>query len=282
MSRSVSRAWSRVLGTLGLRRGDGELREELEAHVQLLTDENIRRGMTPEEANRQARIRFGNVSAMQERYKDQRGLPFVELVFQDLRFAFRSFMRSPRFTLPALTALALGIGATSAIFSVVRGVILEPLPYRDPDRIVAVWENRLDRNRPRNVIAAANFVAWRERNKSFEYLGMIGPARQNIELNGQPSEVAGFAASSDAMAALGTQPQLGRLYTPEEDLEGAPRVVVISHEFWQTRLGGRSDVLGQQLTMNQQPREIIGVMPPGFTIEGTAGAFFAPYGWTVE
>ena len=92
----------------------------------------------------------------------------------------------------------------------------------------------------------------------------------------------GFFASADALAALGTQPQLGRLYTPAEDLEGAPRVMVISHEFWQTRLGGRSDVLGQTLTVNQQPREIIGVMPPRFTIEGTPGAYFVPYGWTVE
>jgi putative ABC transport system permease protein len=282
MRRRLSRAWSRALGTLGLRRSDGDLAEELEAHVQLLIDDNIRRGMAPDEANRQARIRFGNVSAMHEQYKDQRGLPFVELAFQDIRFAFRSFMRSPRFTLPALTALALGIGATSAIFSVVRGVMLEPLPYRDPDRIVAVWENRLDRNRPRNVISPANFAAWRERNKSFEYLGMIGPARLNVELDGQPAEVAGFSASADAMAAFGTQPQLGRLYTPDEDLENAPAVVVISHEFWQTRLGGRSDVLGQQLTMNQLRREIIGVMPPRFTVEGTAGAFFVPYGWTLE
>jgi putative ABC transport system permease protein len=204
------------------------------------------------------------------------------MLTQDLRFAVRSFLRSPRFTVPAVIALALGIGATSAIFSVVRGVMLEPLPYRDPDRIVAVWENRVDRNRPRNVIASANFVEWLERSKSFEHLGMVGPSRQNIVLNGQPSEVAGFFASADALAALGTQPRLGRLYTPAEDLEGAPRVMVISHEFWQTRLGGRSDVLGQTLTVNQQPREIIGVMPPRFTLEGTPGAYFIPYGWTIE
>ena len=204
------------------------------------------------------------------------------MLLQDLRFALRSFLRSPRFTIPAVIALALGIGATSAIFSVVRGVMLEPLPYRDPDRIVAIWENRLDRNRPRNVVSAANFVEWRERSKSFEYLGMVGPARLNIELNNQPYEVEGFMASADALAALGTQPQLGRLYTPAEDLAGAPRVMVISHEFWQTRLGGRGDVLGQTLTVNQLPREIIGVMPPRFTIEGAPGGYFVPYGWTVE
>ena len=204
------------------------------------------------------------------------------MLLQDLRFAVRSFLRAPRFTVPAVIALALGIGATSAIFSVVRGVLLEPLPYRDPERIVAIWEHRVDRNRPRNVIASANFVAWRERNKSFELLGMVGPSRQNIVLDGQPQEVAGFFASSDALAAFGTQPQLGRLYTPDEDLASAERVVVISHEFWQARLGGRSDVLGTSLTMNQQPRTVIGVMPPAFTIEGLPVAYMIPYGWTIE
>ena len=204
------------------------------------------------------------------------------MLIQDLKFAVRSFLRAPRFTVPAVVALALGIGATSAIFSVVRGVMLEALPYQDPERIVSVWENRLDRNRPRNVVSAANFVEWRERNKSFEYLGMVGPARQNIVLNGQPEEIAGFFTSADALAALGTQPQMGRLYTPDEDLASAERVMVISHEFWQTRLGGRSDVLGLSLTMNQQPRTIVGVMPPRFNIEGAPAPYLIPYGWTVE
>jgi putative ABC transport system permease protein len=129
------------------------------------------------------------------------------MFIQDLRFAVRSFLRSPRFTVPAVIALALGIGATSAIFSVVRGVMLEPLPYRDPDRIVAVWENRLDRNRPRNVIAPANFVAWRDRATSFEFLGMVQRSTQNIITNGLPEELAGFRGSSDALKAFGTEPQ---------------------------------------------------------------------------
>jgi putative ABC transport system permease protein len=204
------------------------------------------------------------------------------MLFQDLRFALRSFLRAPRFTVPALVALALGIGATSAIFSIVRGVILKPLPYRDPERIVAIWEHRVDRNRPRNVIAPGNFVAWRERNKSFDLLGMVTPSTQNIVLNGQPEEVAGHRASADAMAAFGTQPQLGRLYTADEDIAGNDLVMLISHEFWQARFGGRSDVLGMSLTVNQQPRTVIGIMPPDFTIEGLPGHYMIPYGWTIE
>ena len=203
------------------------------------------------------------------------------MFIQDLRFALRSFLRAPRFTVPALLALALGIGATSAIFSVVRGVMLQPLPYRDPDRIVAIWENRLGRN-PRNVIGAANFIEWRERNKSFELLGMVGPSRLTIVLGDRPEEVAGFAASADALAAFGTPPQLGRTFTPQEDLEGNDGVIVISHQFWQTRLGGRPDVIGSSLTANGRPRSVIGVMPPDFTIEGQRAAYLVPYGWTVE
>jgi putative ABC transport system permease protein len=153
---------------------------------------------------------------------------------QDLRFAVRSFLRAPRFTVPAVLALALGIGATSAIFSVVRGVLLEPLPYNDPDRIVSIWEANASRNRTRNVIGPANFVAWKERNRSFEYLGMVGPARLNFILDGQPYEVAGLSASSEVFGALGVQPALGRTYTAAEDLQGNDDVLVVSHEFWQS------------------------------------------------
>ncbi|MDO8678000.1 MAG: ABC transporter permease [Acidobacteriota bacterium] len=203
-------------------------------------------------------------------------------LWQDLRFAMRSFLRAPRFSIPALIALTLGIGATSAIFSVVRGVMLKRLPYRDPERLVAIWEGRLDRGLARNVIADANFVAWRERQKSFDFLGMVGQSRQNIVINDQPEETRGFRASADSLSAIGTQPQLGRLHTPEEDFEGNDRVILISHEFWQTRLGGRTDVLGLSLISNNRPRSVIGVMPPGFTIEGLPTNYLIPYGWTVE
>jgi predicted permease len=199
-----------------------------------------------------------------------------------MRFALRSFLRAPRFTIPALMALTLGIGASSAIFSVVRGVVLEPLPYRDPDRIVAVWENRIDRNRPRNVIAPANYVAWRERQQAFEFLGMVQPSTQTFMFDNQPQEIAGYRASTDAMLAFGTPPQLGRLFTAEEDLPGGDNVMIVSHEFWQTRLGGRSDVLGSSLTVNGRPRVIIGVMPPRFTIEGQLTNYVIPYGVAVE
>ena len=201
-------------------------------------------------------------------------------VIQDLRFAARSFRRSPRFAVPAILALALGIGATSAIFSVVRGVMLRPLPYSDPERIVVVWESSARRNR--NVIADANFVEWRERNRSFTHLAMAGPTRISVMLGGQPEEVIGRVASADLFPVLGVRPALGRAYLPSEDEEGRDDVIIVSDEFWRTRLGGRPDVIGTTINASGRSRTLIGVMPAGFTLLGERTDFLVPYGWTIE
>jgi putative ABC transport system permease protein len=203
-------------------------------------------------------------------------------LLQDLRFAVRSFLRSPRFTIPAILALAVGVGSTSAIFSIVESVVLRPLPYDDPDRIVVVWEHNVQRNRPRNVIAPANFVEWRERNRSFEYLAMVGPSRQAVMINGQPEEAAGLFASSELFPALGVQPALGRAYTAREDERGNDLVIVLGHDYWRSRFAGRTDVLGQTLITSGRPRVVVGVMPPGFTVAGQRADYLIPYGWLVE
>jgi putative ABC transport system permease protein len=188
--------------------------------------------------------------------------------------------RSPGFTTAALLTLAIGIGATSAVFSVVRTVMLEPLPYRDPDRIVTVWETNRG-GTSENVIAPANFVAWRERSRTLEHLGMVGPAGLVIMIDGQPSNVSGMTVSADVFAALGVQPAMGRAYTVEEDLGGRDTVIVLSYEFWQRRLGGR-DVLGTTLSTGSGPRTVVGVMPPGFTLVGDKADFLIPYGQSLE
>ena len=202
-------------------------------------------------------------------------------LLQDLRFAARSFARTPRFTLPAILALALGIGATTATFSIVRGVMLKPLPYAQPDRIVVVWESNQQRNRPRNVVSGANWLEWRARNRSFTELAIAGPARLTLTIDGRPEEIAGLVASSHVFPVLGVQPVLGRAYTEAEDIDGTDQVLVITHEFWQARLGGRMDVLGSTIAADGQPREVIGVMAPGFSLMGQSASFLMPYGWTL-
>ena len=204
----------------------------------------------------------------------------VEDSLRDVRHGVRMLRRSPGFTAAALLTLALSIGATAAVFSVVRTVMLEPLPYRDPDRLVAVWETNRG-GTSRNVIAPANFVAWRERVRTLEHLGMVGPANLVLIVDGQPSNVSGLTVSADVFAALGVRPALGRAYTVEEDLGGPSAVIVLSYEFWQGRLGGR-DVLGTTLSTGSGPATVIGIMPPGFTMVGQKADFLIPYGESLE
>jgi putative ABC transport system permease protein len=203
-------------------------------------------------------------------------------LMQDLRFALRAFVRTPRFTVPAVLALALGIGATAAIFSVVRGVMLKPLPYRDPDRIVSIWETNASRSQTRAIVANANYIAAREQSRSFEYFGMVGPTRANLLVNGQPWEIPGMLASSEALAALGVQPVTGRIFTPTEDLLGKDQVIILSFELWQSRLAGRSDMVGSTLSLSGMTRTVVGIMPPGFTIEGQRADYYITYGWTLD
>ena len=200
---------------------------------------------------------------------------------RDLRHGLRLLQRAPGFAAGALVTLALGIGATAAVFSVVRTVMLEPLPYRDPDRIVTVWETNRG-GTARNVIAPANFAAWRERSKTLDHLGMVGFTGFTMMVNGQPVETTGLTVSADVFSALGVQPMLGRAYTPEEDFGGNSAVLVLSHEFWQRQLAGRADVLGMSVPTDRGPRTVLGIMPPGFTIVGQKADFLTPYGATLD
>jgi len=210
-----------------------------------------------------------------------KNLALLEDTARDLRHGVRVLRRAPGFTAGALLTLALGIGATAAIFSVVRTVMLEPLPYRDPDRIVTVWETNRG-GTVRNVIAPANFVAWRERSRTLEHLGMVGPAGLAMIVNGQPLQTSGLAVSGDVFSALGVQPILGRAYTAEEDFGANSALLVLSHEFWQRQLAGRTDVLGMTVATDGGPRTVVGVMPPGFTLVGQKADFLMPYGQTLE
>ena len=243
-------------------------------------EQKMSSGMSRADATRAARADMGSVEAVKDDMRDVAWETRVGTLLQDLRFAVRSFVRAPRFTIPALLALALGIGATSAIFSVVRGVMLRPLPYHEPERVVAVWETNRTGNR--NVISPANFLVWRDRTRSLDHLGMVEPRRLAMIINGQADEIEGLAFSSGVFPALGVQPALGRSYTAEEDLEGTDAVIVLSHEFWQTRLGGRSDVLGMALTVDGRRRTVVGVMAAGFTVVGQKAAYLIPYGWDLD
>jgi putative ABC transport system permease protein len=277
--RWITESWKWIRSISRRQTLESGLDEEIRFHIDQQIEKNRRAGMSPDEARRQALLKFGGVERVRESTWDEIRPALLEDSVRDLRHGVRVLRRAPGFSAAAVVTLALGIGATSAIFSVVRTVMLEPLPYREPDRIVTVWETTRGGTQ-RNVIAPANFVAWRERTRTLEHLGMVGPGSVAMVINGQAIEVAGLAFSSDVFRALGVQPALGRAYTAEEDVGDA--VIVLSHEFWQRRLGGRRDVLDMTLTTDGSPRTVVGVMPPGFTVVGQKADFLVPYGQTME
>lgn len=277
----LSESWKRLRSVVRRDAIEHDLDDEIRFHLDKQTEKNLRAGMQPDEARRQAAVRFGGVERAKEQTRDEVRPVLVEDTLRDLKYAARLLARSPGFTLAALTTLAIGIGATSATYSVVRTVMLEPLPYRDPDRLVTIWETNRG-GTSRNVIAPANFVEWRERARTVEHLAMTGPAGIAFLMNGQAYDVRGRTLSAAAFHALGVQPAMGRAYTAEEDFGGRTDVVVLSHEFWQRRLGGRADVVGLTLATDNGPRTVLGVMPPAFTILGEPAEFFVPYDRTLE
>ena len=278
--RRLTTAWHWLRSSLRRRALEGRLDDEMRFHLEQQAAKHERAGMSPAEARRTALLQFGGVERTREHTRDEIRPLLLDDSLRDVRQGFRVLRRAPGFTAAALLTLALGIGGTAAIFSVVRAVMLEPLPYDRPDRLATVWETNRGAT-SRNVIAPANFVAWRERTRTLQDLGMIGPAGLSMVAGGQPQRVAGHTVSADVFRAIGVQPTLGRAYTTEEDHGGAP-VVVLSHEFWEHRLGGRRDIVGSTVSTDAGPLTVVGVMPAGFTVLGEKTDFLRPYGMTLE
>jgi len=199
----------------------------------------------------------------------------MNTVLQEFRHAFRSLRNRPGFTIAAVASLALGIGAATASFSVVNGVLLKPLPYDDPDRLVMVWEQNFPRGRDRNTVSPANFITWREQASVFENLAALYPASATLIGGGEPERVGVVLASASLFPLLGVQPAAGRTYGAEDDRDGAPLVALLGYGFWQRRFGGDASVVGRALTVNGQPVTVVGVLPQGFDFD-----FPIDFGWT--
>jgi putative ABC transport system permease protein len=200
----------------------------------------------------------------------------MDTLLQDLRYAVRTLRRTPGFTLAATACLALGIGANTAIFSVINAVLLRPLPFADPGTLVMIWETNPQKTRDRNVVSPGDYLDWRAQSSSFTDMGTYVDWRGNLTGVDQPVELAISIATASFFTVLGVPPELGRVYTPEEDVPNGPSVVVLSHGLWQRRFGGRADVIGERLEINGRPSTIVGVMPERFGIEGSRAELWAP------
>ena len=257
------RGWlARLFGVFNRNQREREFAEELEIHIALHIEDNLRAGMSLEEARRQALIKFGGVTQVRELHREQRGLPRLETLLQNLRFGVRMLLKNPGFSLIAIVTLALGIGANTAIFSVVHTALLESLPYRDADRLVMVWEK--SQTRTQNVINLGNFFDWKTQTNSFEDMAAFVDTRANLIGDGEPVEAPMQVCTDNLFSVLGVQPVLGRAFTPAHSKSGQDDVVVLSYGLWQRRFGGDLNVIGRKLMLNNDENTIIGVLPPDF------------------
>jgi len=252
----------RLAGLFRKDRRERELADEMESHLQMHIEDNLRTGMSAAEARRQAMIKLGGVEQTKELYRERRGLPLLETFFQDLRFSFRMLRKNPGFTVVVLLTLALGIGATTAIFSVVYGVLLRPLPYTDSSRIMAVFE--VNSKGGWSHLADPNFDDFRDQNRSFQAIAKYNYYVVSVSGASQPSRTTVASVSPDFLKVLGIQPILGRDFSAGDAKKGAGRATLVSYGYWKQYLGSSPDLSQSHLKIDGAVFSVIGVLPAGF------------------
>ena len=261
-----------------------DLDEELSFHIDMRAAELVAGGMSSDDARRKATREFGDVEFTREYCRrldeggeraDRRGEWFADLR-QDLTQAIRVLRRSPAFLAIALITIALGVGANSAIFTVVRGVLLRPLPFGQPDRLVAVYEDDRPDHSPRSQLAAADYVDYRNQQSTLTDIGVVGFGGLDYQGATEPVALRGLRFSANVFSILGVPPMLGRTFAPDEDKPGKTNVVVLSFATWRGVFGGDASVVGRSFPMSGTPTTVIGVMPPGFTFGGDE-QFWMPF-----
>ncbi|MBO0860517.1 MAG: ABC transporter permease [Chloracidobacterium sp.] len=255
------------------RRSEEELEEEIQSHLRMAIRDRMERGESAEEAASAARREFGNVGLIKEATRGMWGFGALETFWQDLRYGARMLLKQPGFTFVAVITLALGIGANTAIFSVVNAVLLRPLPYEDPDRLVFIWGAHPQVGR--EVASLPDFADWREQSRSFERMAAHHPLNFSLTNGEEPERLIGAAVTADFFTVLRIQPALGRWFLPEEDRSGAPRVVILNHGLWQRRFNSNPDVLGRTITLNARNYTVVGIAPARFRFDSGA-EFWVP------
>ena len=261
------RAWlARFGGLFGKRRRDHELAYEIESHLQMHIDDNLRAGMTPEEARRQALLQLGGVEQIKESYRDRRGLPWLETLLQDLRFGLRIMRKSPGLTFAVIFSLALGIGVNAAIFSVVNGFLLRPLPVSHPEQIVVLASHQKQDTLGITSFSYPDLVDFRNQSRSvfsdvFAWKLWIA----GLSADGRADQVYASCVTGNYFSALGLEPALGRFFFPGEGEQvGAETNIVLGYAYWQRRFGGDPSVIGKSVRLNGESATIVGVAPEGF------------------
>jgi putative ABC transport system permease protein len=262
--------WRRLTFYVRRDRFDRELEEEMRFHMEMKAQENAEAGMEPLEARYAAGRQFGNRTLLGEVSREMWGVRSIETLFQDLRYGVRMLLKNPGFALIAVFTLALGIGANTAIFSVINSVLLKPLPYREPDRIFQVL--RRYPSGPSTTVSTTKFSFYRQHNQTFEWLAACDTFGVGINLlaGDEAHFVSGLRVSADFFPVLGINPLLGRTFTAAEGQPGGARVIVISNSLWQRLFNGDRQVVGRIVSLGGESHTVVGVMPPGFQTRHSA------------
>ena len=276
MMRWVYKLPLRLRSLFRKRRVEQELSEELRFHMEKLIEENVAKGMAPKEAHYAARRELGGVEQIKEECRDMRQINYIESFLQDIRYSLRQLRRNPGFTAVAVITLALGIGATTAIFSVVNGVLLKPLPYPQPEQLVAVWLTAPGMNIKDLNPSPAIYFVFRDQNRTFQDLGLYTGVSRNVTGHGEPEHVAGLDVTYGLLRTLGVRPMLGRPFTRSDDEPGSPDTVMLTYGYWRRKFGGDRATVGKTITVDGKLRQIIGVLPQSFHFGGSDLALLIP------
>ncbi len=278
----LRQAWNRARAVFRRTPLDSDLDAEIASHLDAAMEDNLRRGMAPEEARRQAMVRFGGVARAMEQHREARSLPAVDILRQDLRFTLRTLRRDRAFASVVILVLALGVGANVAVFSVVNTLLLRPLPFRDPNRLVWFATNGGKGGLSEQTYTVSAFEEFRRHNRSFQdvtsYQTFFNSIQYKLMGRGEPLPITGVQVAGNFFPMLGVKPLLGRNFTEEECRKGGPAAALLSHAFWERQFGGDPDIAGRTITINAAPADIrgpvtvVGVLPESFDF----GSVFSP------
>ncbi len=257
---------------------EGDLNDEIRLHIELETQKNVQAGMSPGDARREAMRAFGGVEVAKEAHRDGRGSRWIEDFIADLRVAVRAMLHSPGISCAALITLALGIGANTAIFSAVDAVILRPLPFAAPGRLVELWEENPERGWKQAQVAPANYFDWSEQVHAFDGTAAYEDFKGTATLTGvgEPTLLPAAFVTGGFFSVLGVDPEVGRSFREDETWSNGTNVVMLSHRAWVTQFGGRRDIVGNTIELNGRRAEVIGVLPARFSFPGLDADVWRP------
>src|SRR5215471_18111406 len=263
--RWIAESWRRLRSLTRRDTLEAGLDEEIRFHIERQTEKNLRAGMTPVEARREAHVRFGGVEGVKERARDEFRPALMQDALLDLRYAVRGLRRAPVFTLAATLTLALGIGATTAVFTVVNGVLIKPLPFREADALVSLKHTGADLSGgPPVGICLSMLLTYARENRSFEEIGAWSRGSNNVTDGDVPEEVTSLNVSAGTLRAAGVQPAIGRWFSEQDQAPGSPETVILMDSYWRRRFGGDEAIVGRQVAIDSRPRVVVGVMPASF------------------